>query len=115
MYRATYRGQPVVAKALKTTSVDDPENVHKVSGIMSGQFAQFAYATFPALREGSCRMEVASAREHSTVRRGHINTSALFDGFGLDGEWEYHVFCQGKSRSESVSPRGYLIFRVGRH
>ena len=37
VYRGTYKGQPVVAKALKTTSVDDLENVHKVSGPISRQ------------------------------------------------------------------------------
>ena len=31
VYKATYKGQLVVAKALKTTAVDDLENVHKVS------------------------------------------------------------------------------------
>ena len=34
LYRATYKGQPVVAKALKTTSLDDLENMHKVSGLI---------------------------------------------------------------------------------
>ena len=34
VYRATYKGKPVVAKALKTTAVDDLENVHKVSGLV---------------------------------------------------------------------------------
>lgn len=29
VYKATYKGKPVVAKALKTTTVDDLENVHK--------------------------------------------------------------------------------------
>jgi hypothetical protein len=37
VYRATYKGQPVVAKALKITSMDDLENVHKVSGLISGK------------------------------------------------------------------------------
>lgn len=31
MYKATYKGQLVVVKAFKTTSVDDLENMHKVS------------------------------------------------------------------------------------
>lgn len=31
VYKATYKGQPVVAKALKTAHVNDLENVHKVS------------------------------------------------------------------------------------
>ena len=31
VYKATYKGQLVVAKALKTASVNDLENVHKVS------------------------------------------------------------------------------------
>jgi hypothetical protein len=30
VYKATYKGQLVVAKALKTTAVGDLENVHKV-------------------------------------------------------------------------------------
>ena len=37
VYKATYKGQSVVAKALKTTSVDDLENVHKVGGFISAQ------------------------------------------------------------------------------
>ena len=32
VYQAKYKGQLVVAKALKTTAMDDLENVHKVSG-----------------------------------------------------------------------------------
>jgi hypothetical protein len=32
MYKAMYEGQPVVAKVLKATLVDDPGNVRKVSG-----------------------------------------------------------------------------------
>jgi hypothetical protein len=35
VYRATYKGQLVVAKALKATSVRDLENVHKVWGLIS--------------------------------------------------------------------------------
>jgi len=34
VYKATYKGKPVVAKALKTTAVDDLENVHKVSDLV---------------------------------------------------------------------------------
>jgi predicted unusual protein kinase regulating ubiquinone biosynthesis (AarF/ABC1/UbiB family) len=34
VYKATYKGQQVVAKALKTTAVDDLENVHKVCGLI---------------------------------------------------------------------------------
>jgi hypothetical protein len=34
VYKATYKGLPVVAKALKTTSIDDLENTHKVSGLI---------------------------------------------------------------------------------
>lgn len=33
VYKGTYKGQPVVAKALKITAVDDLENVHKVGGL----------------------------------------------------------------------------------
>ena len=34
VYRATYKGQPVVAKALKTTCMENFENVHKVGGVI---------------------------------------------------------------------------------
>ena len=34
VYKATYKGQCVVAKALKTTSVENLDNVHKVSGVI---------------------------------------------------------------------------------
>ena len=44
VYKATYKGLPVVAKALKVTSVDDPENVHKVSDPSSGQIGELAHA-----------------------------------------------------------------------
>jgi hypothetical protein len=60
VYKATYKGQPVVAKALKTTAMDDLENVHKVSGRIFRTVAQSAYGTFPALCERGCRMEMAS-------------------------------------------------------
>ena len=46
LYRATYKGQPVVAKALKTTSLDDLENVHRVSGPSSRQIVEFAHVNF---------------------------------------------------------------------
>ena len=39
VYRATYKGQPVVAKVLKTTSMDDLDNVCKVCDLISGQIA----------------------------------------------------------------------------
>jgi predicted unusual protein kinase regulating ubiquinone biosynthesis (AarF/ABC1/UbiB family) len=39
VYKATYKGQPVVAKALKTTAVDDLENVHKVGRPISRTIA----------------------------------------------------------------------------
>ena len=34
-YRATYKGQPAVAKAFKVTFVNDLENMHKVGGLIS--------------------------------------------------------------------------------
>lgn len=34
LYKATYKGQPVVVKTLKVTSMDNIENVHKVSGLI---------------------------------------------------------------------------------
>ena len=60
-------------------------------------------------------MEMASTREHPTVRWGHFYTAAILDGLGLDGEWEYYEFYSGHSRSESVQPRGYTLPRNGRH
>ena len=36
VYRATYKGRLVVAKALKTTSMDDLDNVHKVCDLIPG-------------------------------------------------------------------------------
>ena len=44
VYKATYKGLPVVAKALKTTSMDDLENVHKVSYPSSRQIGELAHA-----------------------------------------------------------------------
>lgn len=114
VYRATYKGQLVVAKALKTTTVEDLDNVHKVSSLIPGRISQIVYSISSALCEGSCRMEVASAREHLTVRRCYLETAALFDGLGLDGEWEYHEFYQGQSEPESVPPRRYIVCRIVR-
>ena len=37
VYRATYKGQPVVAKVLKTTPMDNLEKVHEVSGVVYAQ------------------------------------------------------------------------------
>ena len=34
VYKATYKGKPVVAKALKIKPMDDPESVRKVSGLI---------------------------------------------------------------------------------
>jgi len=42
VYRATYKGQPVVAKALKTIALGDLENVHKVSGLIFCAIVQSA-------------------------------------------------------------------------
>ena len=107
VYKATYKGQPVVAKALKITAVDDLDNVHKVSGRIFCTIVQSAYDPFSALCEGSRRMEMASTREYPTVHWGHFYTAAVFDGLRLDGEWEYHEFHQGHSGTESI--------RLGRH
>ena len=85
VYKATYKGQLVVAKALKTTTVDNLENVHKVSSLILRTIALRAYLPFPALCEGGCGVEMASTRKHPTVRRGHLDTTAVFDGFSLDG------------------------------
>ena len=60
VYKAKYKGQLVVAKALKTTAMDDLENVHKVSGQIFCTILRPAQCTFPAFCERSCRMEMAS-------------------------------------------------------
>jgi len=60
VYRATYKGKPVVAKALKTTAVDDLENVHKVSGLVFCTIVRSAQVTCSAVCEGGCRVEMAS-------------------------------------------------------
>jgi len=109
VYKATYKGKPVVAKALRTTSVENPENVHKVSGLIFYAIVLSAQAAFSALCKGGRRMEMASTREHSTIRWGHLYAAAIFDGLGLDGEWKYHEFHEGHSRSESVQP-GECVF-----
>lgn len=53
VYKATYKGQSVVAKALKITSVDDLENVHKVSGLFFRMIADCLGYIFSALRRRS--------------------------------------------------------------
>ena len=60
VYRATYKGKQVVAKALKVTPVDNLDNVHKVSGLIFRMIVRSAYVTFPALCEGGRGMEMAS-------------------------------------------------------
>jgi hypothetical protein len=99
VYKATYKGQPVVAKALKTTAVDDLENVHKVCGFMSRTIAQSVEVRFSAVRERGCGMEMASTRKHPTVRWGYLDTTALFDGLRLDGEWKHYELHQDRSGS----------------
>ena len=59
-------------------------------------------------------MEMASTREHTTVCWGYLYT-AIFDGLGLDGEWGYHEFHEGHSRSESIQPGGCIFLRIGHH
>ena len=61
VYRATYKGRPVVAKALKTTSVENLENLHKVSDPVFCTTTPSVYVKFSALCEGGRGMEVASA------------------------------------------------------
>jgi len=51
VYKATYKGQLVVAKALKTTAVDDLENVHKVSGFSVRLYPVYLRHIFSALRK----------------------------------------------------------------
>jgi len=113
VYKAKYKGQLVVAKALKTTAVDDLENVHKVSGRNFCTIFRSAYCTFPALCERGCRMEMASTREYPTIRWGHLYTAAVLDGLCLDGEWKHHGFHQGLSGTESVQPGRYTLLCIG--
>jgi hypothetical protein len=94
VYKATYKGQSVVAKALKITFVDDLENAHKVSGPIFCTIAWFAYIIFAALRKRGCGTEMASTREHLTIHWSYLDTTPLFDGLGLDGEWRYYEFYQ---------------------
>lgn len=115
LYRATYKGQPVVAKALKTTSVNDLENMHRVSGLISCRTIQLAYTRSPALCERGCRMEVAEAREHSSIRWRQFEPFVPFNGFRLDGEWRYYEFYQGHPKSESIQSRGYIQFWFRNH
>jgi len=115
VYRATYKGQPVVAKALKTTSMDNLENVHKVGGVIFRTIARYAYGTFSALCEGGRRVEMASTREHPPVRRGYIGTTILFHGLGLDGEWRYYEISQEQSETESVQSCRYISSRIWQH
>ena len=60
VYKATYKGRLVVAKALNATAVGDLENVHKVGGPISRTIVQFVEVPFLALRERGCGMEMAS-------------------------------------------------------
>ena len=39
VYSATYKGRPVVVKALQTAPVDDLDNIHKVCDLTPGQIA----------------------------------------------------------------------------
>ena len=57
-------------------------------------------------------MEMASTREHPAVRRGHLDTTILLHGFGLDGEWRHYEVSQGHPESESVQPRRYITSRI---
>ena len=56
VYRTTYKGQLVVVKTFKITSVDNLEKLCKVSGLIFHTITQSVYVTFTALCEGGCRM-----------------------------------------------------------
>ena len=90
VYRATYKGQQMAVKTLKTTSMDNIEDVHKVSHLIFCAIAQPAYAISSAFCEGGRGMEVASARECPAVHWGYVDAITLFDGLALDGEWKYY-------------------------
>ena len=115
VYKATYKGQMVVAKALKTTSMDDLENVHRVGGFVFCTAAQPVHVSFPALREGGRRLEMASTRKHTAIRRGYIRSAPLLDGICLDGKREYHDFPQRQSQSEPIQPRKSIVFCTDQH
>jgi len=46
VYRAMYKGKPVVTKALKITSMDDPESTHKVGDAMFCKAVHPTYVEF---------------------------------------------------------------------
>ena len=104
VYRTMYKGQSVAAKTLKITPGDDLKKVHKVGGLLSCTIFRSAYVIFPALCEGGRKMETGSTREHPTLRWGYLDITTIFDGLGLDGEWEYHEFYCDHSKSESFQP-----------
>ena len=56
MYKTAYKGQLVVVKTLKITSVDNLKKLCKVSGLIFHTITQSVYVTFTALCEGGCRM-----------------------------------------------------------
>ena len=60
VYKATYKGQSVVVKALKTTSLDRLESIHKVCGPNLSTIAQSAHDGSSALCRGGRSMEMAS-------------------------------------------------------
>ena len=114
-YKATYKGQQVVAKVLKAAPVDDTGDVHKVGGLAYFAIAQSSYVTFSALCEGGRRMEVASTCERPAVRWGYLDTTIVFHGLDLDGERGYYEISQDYPKSESVQPRGYITSRIRQH
>ena len=58
-------------------------------------------------------MEMASTREHRTVRRSFLNTVTLLDSLGTDGRWKCHEFYWEQSESESIQPRRcYTVLRI---
>ena len=115
VYKATYKGQLVAAKALKTTSIDDLENVHRVGGFVFCPVSQPIHVSFPALREGGSRLEMASTRKHPAICWGYIRSAPLLDGICLDGKREYHGFPQRQSRSEPVQPRKPTVLCIDQH
>jgi len=46
MYKATYQGQLVVAKALKTAASDDLENIRRVGGLILCTTVPSAYVVY---------------------------------------------------------------------
>jgi len=94
-----YRGQKVAVKVLKVYLTSDFKKITSVSH--HPRVAKSVYRRTDDRRDradvlqGSCHMEDPSSSECAPAVGSDVGGKALCDGFGMDGQWEYHRVRRG--------------------